>query len=184
MQLDDLLGLLFLFFFVILPAIQGFMRRGRQMPDDFEPDDIPLPGEGKAKPSTGPAPAPSPTQSSAPASSRPPASPPPRPTSPAPSRTPPQPPRPAPVSPQAKPSKTLEQIERERLTRADSSRTPPQPSRPAQPQPPRVPPPPSRSGEHWEFSSTPHDIVNGVVWHQILGEPRSQHWRRIRRPKR
>ncbi|RIH87796.1 hypothetical protein Mlute_00813 [Meiothermus luteus] len=45
MGLDDLLGLLFLFFFIILPALQGLLRRGQQIPPDFEPDEIPLPGE-------------------------------------------------------------------------------------------------------------------------------------------
>ncbi|RMH54731.1 MAG: hypothetical protein D6684_09185, partial [Deinococcus-Thermus bacterium] len=55
MGLDDLLGLLFLFFFIILPALQGLLRRGQQIPPDFEPDEIPLPGE-RTQPSAAPKP--------------------------------------------------------------------------------------------------------------------------------
>lgn len=180
MGLDDLLGLLFLFFFIILPAIQGFMRRGKQMPDDFEPDDIPLPGEGKAnqppQPTQASQPQPTPP-SRAPAPTPPPRPVPSQPTLP--SRT--APPVPRPTQPQVR---TLEQIERERLSR--QVQTPPQPRRVAPPQEPQTRPfdmPVARKGEHWEFSNSPHDIVNGIVWHQILAEPRGAYWRRIKRSK-
>lgn len=187
MGLDDLLGLLFLFFFIVLPALQGLLRRGQQMPPDFEPDEIPLPGEERRPPAQQTKP--SPTQSSAPsaAPARPPTSsaPPPRP----PTSTPPprplvsqpssQPPKAKP--PAAKRPKTLEEIERERLARAGSR--PAQEPAPARPAPPAAKPK-TKPIEQWEFSATPHAILNGVVWHQVLAEPRSQYWRRVRKPKR
>ncbi|WP_084640387.1 hypothetical protein [Meiothermus rufus] len=173
MGLDDLLGLLFLFFFIILPALQGLLRRGQQVPKDFEPDEIPLPGE--KRPPTQPTP---PAQASSP-----PASPTAAPSNPpAPSRplvsSPPTTPRPkTPTSPRPK---TLEEIERERLGRS-------------RPRPVKEPPQPiaakptattTKPTEEWALSVTPHAILNGVVWHQILAEPRSRYWRRVRRPKR
>ncbi|MBO1437054.1 hypothetical protein [Meiothermus sp. CFH 77666] len=182
MGLDDLLGLLFLFFFIVLPALQGLLRRGQQMPPDFEPDEIPLPGEER-RPPVQPRQA-QPTQSSAPARpptpTRPPASstPPPRPLV----SQPPQPPRPK--APAAQRGKTLEEIERERLART-GSRPAQEPARPA---PARSAPPAAKPkakpSEQWEFSTTPRAILNGVVWHQVLAEPRSKYWRRVRKPKR
>lgn len=186
MGLDDLLGLLFLFFFIVLPALQGLLRRGRQMPPDFEPDEIPLPGEERRPPVQSRQA--QPTQSSAPA--RPPA-PTAAPTRPAASSTPPprplvsqpsQPPRPK--APAGQRPKTLEEIERERLART-GSRPAQEPARPA---PARSAPPAAKPKakppEQWEFSTTPHAILNGVVWHQVLAEPRSQYWRRVRKLKR
>ncbi len=190
MGLDDLLGLLFLFFFIVLPALQGLLRRGRQMPPDFEPDEIPLPGEERRPPAQQARP--SPTQSSAPpaAPARPPASsaspprppastPPPRPLVSQPSG---QPPRPKP--PAAQRPKTLEEIERERLGRTGSRQV----QGSAQPTLAGSAPPRAKSKtkptEQWEFSTTPHAILNGVVWHQVLAEPRSQYWRRVRKLKR
>lgn len=190
MGLDDLLGLLFLFFFIVLPALQGLLRRGRPMPPDFEPDEIPLPGEERRPPAQQARP--SPTQNSAPPAAparpptsstsppRPPAStPPPRPLVSQPSS---QPPRPKPTAAQR--PKTLEEIERERLSRTGSRQV----QEPARPAPTRSAPPAAkpqtRPAEQWDFSTTPHAILNGVVWHQVLAEPRSQYWRRVRKPKR
>lgn len=182
MGLDDLLGLLFLFFFIVLPALQGLLRRGQQMPPDFEPDEIPLPGEerrppaqpGRTPPAQSGAPAPSPAPARPPASSPPP----PRPLVSQPS----QPPRPKASAGQR--PKTLEEIERERLART-GSRPAQEPARPA---PAKSSPPATKpkveSPPRWEFSTTPHAILNGVVWHQVLAEPRSQYWRRVHKPKR
>jgi hypothetical protein len=160
------------------------------MPPDFEPDEIPLPGEERRPPAQQAKP--SPTQSSTPPAGpgRPPtpSAPPPRP----PASTPP--PRPLVSQPQSppprpKPSatqrpKTLEEIERERLARAGARQV----QEPARPAPARsVPakaPTKTKPIEQWEFSATPHAILNGVVWHQILAEPRSQYWRRVRKLKR
>ncbi|RTI15281.1 hypothetical protein CSW24_04295, partial [Thermus scotoductus] len=43
MSLDDLLGLLFLLFFIVIPALQGLSRRGQPppIPPGF-PEDLPL----------------------------------------------------------------------------------------------------------------------------------------------
>ncbi|MCS7067813.1 MAG: hypothetical protein NZN28_04140 [Meiothermus sp.] len=180
MGLDDLLGLLFLFFFIVLPALQGLLRRGQQMPPDFEPDEIPLPGEERRPPAQ-PRQAP-PPQSSAPARPPAPTAPPARPPASTTSTRPPasQPgPPPRPKTPPAPRPKTLEEIERERLARTGA--------RPAQEPPRPAPPaakPKSKPPEPWAFSTTPHAILNGVVWHQVLAEPRSQYWRRVRKPKR
>lgn len=189
MGLDDLLGLLFLFFFIVLPALQGLLRRGQQMPRDFEPDEIPLPGEER-RPPPGQRAAP-PTQSSTPpaAPARPPApsaAPPRPPASASPPRPlvsqPPQPPRPK--APAGQRPKTLEEIERERLARTGSRLV----QEPARPTPARSAPPgakpKTKTAEQWEFSATPRAILNGVVWHQVLAEPRSQYWRRVRKLKR
>lgn len=185
MGLDDLLGLLFLFFFIVLPALQGLLRRGQQMPPDFEPDEIPLPGEERRPPAQ-------PKQAQPPQSSTPARPPAPRaaptpPTSSAPTprplvSQPSQPPRPKePAGPRPK---TLEEIERERLART-GSRPAQEPARPA---PARSTPPATKPKtkptEQWTFSTHPHAILNGVVWHQVLAEPRSQYWRRVRKLKR
>ncbi|WP_022798802.1 hypothetical protein [Thermus islandicus] len=71
MSLDDLLGLLFLLFFVILPALQGLSRRGR--PPTL-PEDLPLPEpfpKPKSRPRPKPKPLPSPEPKRAEAPSRP-----------------------------------------------------------------------------------------------------------------
>lgn len=171
MGLDDLLGLLFLFFFVVLPALQGLLRRGTQTPPDFEPDEIPLPREERRAPAQ-------PSQSGAPAR------PAPAPSSPA--SSPPSKPLVSQTkktsqakSPPPKRPKSLEEVERERLARSGT--------RPAK-EPPRVEPnritPKAKTSAQWVFSASTRDILNGVVWHQVLAEPRSQYWRRARKPKR
>jgi|UniRef100_A0A7C3I362 hypothetical protein len=171
MGLDDLLGLLFLFFFIVLPALQGFLRRGQQMPPDFEPDEILLPGEERRPPAQ-------PPQSGTPVR---PAPPPSQPASPPPARPlvsqPSQPP--IAKSPPPRRPKSLEEIERERLARSGA--------RPAK-ELPQVEPgkakTEAKTGTQWAFSTSTHAILNGVVWHQVLAEPRSQYWRRARKPKR
>ncbi len=176
MGLDDLLALLFLFFFIVLPALQGLLRRGQQMPKDFEPDEIPLPGEERRPPVSQRTPPPAQSSTPPAQSARPPAPtpPPPRPLVSQPS----QPPKP---KPPARRPKTLEEVEREHLARALRQVQEPARPVPSKPAPPVTRPKPS---EHWDFSATPHAILNGVVWHQILAEPRSQYWRRVRKPKR
>ncbi|WP_038046142.1 hypothetical protein [Thermus caliditerrae] len=65
MSLDDLLGLLFLLFFIVIPALQGLLRRGQPgIPPGF-PEDLPPPEplprpKPKAKPKPKPKPAPPP----------------------------------------------------------------------------------------------------------------------------
>lgn len=173
MNLGDLLGLLFLVFFVILPALQGFLRRSQNLPQDFEPDHIPLPGQ-QSKPQNPP----SPTPPSRPQQT---------PSQPGPSQTPhrsvakpapPASPRPL-VSEPARPTpkqggKTLEELERERLVR----KTQP----PAQPRP-AAPPSPVPTEQKATFSTDPRAILNGVVWAQVLNEPRGKYWRKTRKPK-
>ncbi|MGK0618328.1 hypothetical protein [Meiothermus cerbereus] len=176
MGLDDLLGLLFLFFFIVLPALQGLLRRGQQMPPDFEPDEIPLPGEERRPP-------PRPSSTQPPGAPARPAAPPPPPASTPPARPlvsqSAQPPKPR--TPPAKRPRSLEEVERERLARS-SARLPkesPQPT-PGKAQPESR----GRTAEHWAFSTSTRDILNGVVWHQVLAEPRSQYWRRARKSRR
>ncbi|ADD28574.1 hypothetical protein [Meiothermus ruber] len=168
MGLDDLLGLLFLFFFIVLPALQGLLRRGQQVPPDFEPDEILLPGEERRPASSAP-----PTRSSTPTPSSPPPSPPARPvvSQPAPSPKPKTPPR--------RP-RSLEEVERERQSRPSPrpSSEPPQKAS-SKPQPKS-----KKTTDQWAFSTSTRAILNGVVWHQILAEPRSQYWRRVRKAKR
>lgn len=66
MSLDDLLGLLFLLFFIVIPALQGLSRRGQPppIPPGF-PEDLPGPEplprpKPKARPKPKPRPAPPP----------------------------------------------------------------------------------------------------------------------------
>ncbi|GAB5602499.1 hypothetical protein FJNA_10240 [Thermus sp. FJN-A] len=68
MSLDDLLGLLFLLFFIVIPALQGLLRRGQpQTPPGF-PEDLPVPEPlPKPKPKARPKPRPKPPPSSLPA---------------------------------------------------------------------------------------------------------------------
>ena len=175
MGLNDLLGLLFLFFFIVLPALQGLLRRGQQMPPDFEPEEIPLPQERRPPqrpPSTQPPPPGAST--SAPPSPPPPSAPPTRPlvsqpAQPPKHRTPPK----RPLS--------LEEIERERLARSSARQT-------------KEPPPIAASREvelkarpaaaPRVFSTSTHDILSGVVWLQVLAEPRSRYWKRARKSRR
>lgn len=181
MKLDDLLGLLFLFFFVILPAIQSILRRGRPAEPDFE-EDFPSPRQEPQ-----PKPQPRQAQANPPSSPRPSASPPAqsRPPAPVPRSAPaPVPPPSRPLVQQSRPpapkqGKTLEQIERERLARVGSQ---PANQPPAQPKP--KPPAPVILKEESGFSLDRRAILNGVVWHQVLGEPRGQYWRKLRKPKR
>ncbi len=58
MSLDDLLGLLFLLFFVVLPALQGLSRRGGGFPEDLPaPEPLPRPQpRPKARPKPPPEP--------------------------------------------------------------------------------------------------------------------------------
>lgn len=174
MSLGDLLGLLFLIFFVILPALQGFLRRSQDLPQDFEPDQIPLPGQktppakGQPQPPTLQRGNPAAKPAASPATPQPPVAP------------PPAAPRPL-VSEPAKPKpkkagKALEELERERLAR----KTQPQP--PAQPRP-TAPPAPVPSESKPIFSTDPRAILNGMVWAQVLNEPRGKYWRRTRKPK-
>lgn len=162
MGLDDLLGLLFLFFFVVLPALQGLLRRGRQMPPDFEPEEILLPGEERRPPAQ-------PPQSSAPP-----------PPSPAPASPPPasQPPKPKTLRPRR--PKSLEEIERERLARSSRAPLAKEPLQAGLEQTKAG----ARTSTQRAFPTSTRAILNGVVWHQILAEPRSQYWRRVRKAKR
>lgn len=174
MGLDDLLGLLFLFFFIVLPALQGLLRRGKQMPPDFEPEEILLPGEERRPPAQ-------PPQSSAPP--RPAAPPPsPAPASPPPARPlvsqPSQPPKPKTLPPRR--PKSLEEIERERLARSSGAPLAKEPMQAGLGQTKAG----ARTSTQWAFSTSTRAILNGVVWHQILAEPRSQYWRRVRKAKR
>ena len=57
MSLDDLLGLLFVLFFIVLPAIQGLFRRNPQ-------PDLPFPVEGELEAPPPPPPPPRPSEPS------------------------------------------------------------------------------------------------------------------------
>lgn len=177
MKLDDLLGLLFLIFFVILPAIQGVMKRGSP-PGEAEADRPPPPRPQPQQPTPrAPAPSAAPAKTAAPPAST-------RPSPAAPKPTTPSKPVQQTLSQKqqkqdAKKTRTLEDIERERLSRSGS--------KPAQPQPQArvVPPPtmPAVADENWTFSAEPRAILNGVIWNQVLSEPRSKYWRNRRKPK-
>ncbi len=172
MKLDDLLGLAFLIFFVVLPAIQGLMRRGNKPPGDTQPDQTPLPRSTQSQTSQPPA------ASKPPAAAGPPA----RQTNPTP---PPQPPRPMiaekPAKIPAKKSKTLEDIERERLARTGAKSVQAPPKTPPQSSIPTITKP--ESTQTWSYSPEPRAILNGIVWQQVLSEPRSKYWRSRRKPK-
>ncbi|APD08461.1 MULTISPECIES: hypothetical protein [Thermus] len=68
MSLDDLLGLLFLLFFIVLPALQG-LRRSPQAPPVF-PEDLPLPEPPRPKARPKPRPKPKPALPPSPPPSR------------------------------------------------------------------------------------------------------------------
>lgn len=165
MQLDDLIGLLFFVFFVILPALSGLLRRGQQPPDLDEPE-IPQPR-------------PQPPQTSQPQRTPQPAQPPtraaqrPQPAQPRPV----QPPRPE-LRPQSDATRKLQtppsapageharqqQIEQTRpLTRSGQTPVPATPVKKAIPQP---------------LSADKDAILKGMIWRQILEEPRGKHWQR------
>ncbi len=190
MNLGDILGLLFLVIFVILPAVQGFLRRSQQMPQDFEPDQIPLPGQrpgGQKQLEPTQPPQAKPLQPQ-PRANQP--QPPPRPAAPqakAPliggtSKNPTTPPLLNPNEPssaQTRASKTQEELKRERLARKAGQTPPASPaSLKADPVPQVISPQEPR------FSTEPRAILNGVVWAQILNEPRGRHWRKTRKPRR
>lgn len=183
MKIDDLLGLAFLIFFVVIPAIQGVLRRNPP-PQEVDPEvfKIPEPPKPQAKgPSSAPSstpPPPSAQRPTVPSAQRPAPS--------APSQPKPRPVQKAPGQqgkPQTPtPGKTLEQIERERLGRTGS--------RPAQSAsvpstPPQAPNPPQTpvQAQNWTLTPEPRAILNGVIWHQVLSEPRSKYWRNRRKPK-
>jgi len=204
-NLGDILGLLFLIFFVILPALQGFLRRSQDLPRDFEPDEIPLPGQeprqAKQSPSQAAQPKPQQTasqtvrpQSKQPQQPQPRQTPPPaRPQTPPATRPSPQPrpaaqpaPGPAPASrplvsepnkPPPKRGKNLEELERERYIRASQAQ-------PQQPRPVAPPVSPVTPPQEPTFSTEPRAILNGIVWAQVLSEPRGRYWRKTRKLKR
>lgn len=60
MSLDDLLGLLFLLFFIVIPALQGLSRRGQPPTPPVFPEELPLP-EPEPRPKARPKPRPRPT---------------------------------------------------------------------------------------------------------------------------
>lgn len=187
MNLGDILGLLFLVIFVILPAVQGFLRRSQQMPQDFEPDQIPLPGQrpgGQKQLRPAQPPQAKPLQPQ-PRANQP--QPLPRPAAPqakAPllggtAKNPTAPPLLNPNEPssaQTRASKTQEELRRERLARKAG----PSPTAPAT----NAAPVPPIAAQEPTFSTEPRAILNGVVWAQILNEPRGRHWRKTRKPRR
>ncbi|AEB11871.1 hypothetical protein [Marinithermus hydrothermalis] len=59
---------------------------------------------------------------------------------------------------------------------------PPEPA-PTPPMQPRVPPPQPRAEARVPFGVTRDHLLNGIVWHEILGEPVGQRWRHRRRRK-
>ncbi|WP_038056485.1 hypothetical protein [Thermus amyloliquefaciens] len=62
MSLDDLLGLLFLLFFIVIPALQGLSRRGQPLPPPGFPEDLPGPeAQPRPRPKARPKPKPRPT---------------------------------------------------------------------------------------------------------------------------
>ncbi|MCS6868056.1 hypothetical protein [Thermus sp.] len=64
MSLDDLLGLLFLLFFIVIPALQGLTRKAPPVPpgvpEDLPPPEAPPRPRPKARPKAKPKPAPPP----------------------------------------------------------------------------------------------------------------------------
>jgi hypothetical protein len=87
-----------------------------------------------------------------------------------------EPPKPKPVQR----GKTLEQLDNERLKR-QQVQTPPAP----RPLPPS-PPPEVAAGKQPQvepFRAEPDAILKGMVWQQVLNEPRGRHWNRLRRSK-
>lgn len=215
MNLGDILGILFLIFFVILPALQGFLRRSQNLPQDFEPDEIPLPGEqpkpvspqtsrshpkqessqtAQSRPnqtpsqSAGPQTRPTPSQTTRPQPN--PASQTTRPQQP--TNRPAPPPRPAakptptptsrplvsePVKPTPKKQdKTPRQLEHERFVQQSQS--------PAQAGTGHSLPPVAIAEREPRFSTSQSAILSGMVWAQVLSEPRGKYWRKTRKPRR
>lgn len=136
MQLDDLIGLLFFVFFVILPALSGLLRRGQGPPDLDEPE-LPRPQPPqRPQPTAQPAPQPQP--------------------------------RPAQPTPRPQPRPVQTPRAGGEVARAKEYARPAQPPAPAAPQ--KATP---------QLLLTDKDaILKGVIWRQILEEPRGKHWRR------
>lgn len=189
MQLDDLLGLLFLFFFVILPALRGLLRRGENTFDIPDLDELPTePDQSRPRP---PAPAqPRPTQSTAqPQPARPPApsSPPPK-AQPRPVQPQPRPPQPRPQrksvheehvrAEEEQVRRKLSELER-RLSQAQPEALPkaarPSPQEPAQ-QPRALKKLPA-------FGTDSQAILNGIVWSEILKESKGRAYLNKRNPR-
>jgi hypothetical protein len=183
-DLGDLLGLAFLLFFVILPAIQSFTRK--QPPVDL-PDEVEyqLPDKSKGEtnlprpPSTAQPPAQRPVTQQTQTQPQPQ----PRPTLQRPQPRPPAP-KPAPARPmvsepaKAKPvqrGKTLEQLESERL-----KRQPPQPSIASTPVMADISEASMAHPSSKPLSTDADAILKGIIWHQVLSEPRGRHWRKAR----
>lgn len=183
MQLDDLIGLLFFVFFVILPALSGLFRRGQQPPDLDEPQ-IPRPGPQPQQPRPQPPQStqqtpqpqrlPQPAQRPAQPAQRP------QPAQPRPAQTPrpAQRPEPRPVSDAARrlethPSSAVEYTRQQaEQARRDQAR---QPARPPQPTPPVAT---VKKATPQPLLTDKDAILKGMIWRQILEEPRGKHWRR------
>ncbi|WP_052606019.1 hypothetical protein [Calidithermus timidus] len=175
MQLDDLLGLLFLFFFVILPALRGLLRRGENTFDIPDIDELPNEPDHPASAQPRPAqstPQPQPTQPPAPSSPPPKAQP--RPAQPRPQRK-----EADPFRERARLAASEEQVRRKlselerRLSQAQPKAAKPAPQEPAQ-QPMKKPP---------AFGTDSQAILNGIVWSEILKEPKGRSYLNKRNPR-
>lgn len=161
MQLDDLIGLLFFVFFVILPALSGLFRRGQQPPDLDEPE-IPRPRPQPPQTSQ-PQRTPQPVQRPAPPAQRP------QPAQPRPVQPPRPEPQPLSDAAQKLQAPTGEHARQQQAERASGRARSAQPPVPATPVKKATPQP---------LSTDKDAILKGMIWRQILEEPRGKHWQR------
>lgn len=163
MSLDDLLGLLFLLIFVVGPVLKGLLQGSEETPL-LEPEEAPTPPpkteEARAeaaKPE--PPPAPEPGEAAVPdpaAGGR--------------EAVKPE------LAPAPKPLPEAEGLRLEPMAKAEAVRAP----QPAAARAPEAPPPKPKR-KRFGLSFTRGGILEGVVWHEILSEPRA---RRRWKPKR
>lgn len=170
MSLDNLLGLLFFILFVVLPALRSLSRRPNPAEDDEGQESMP---EQRPLP---PQPQPPVVREVVPP-----------PAAPRPVR--PQPvareilPSPAPQRPVRPQSVAPPEAARPRSRSAESSAEA-DPWRAVQtvptPPAPPVPPASTQSRKRTIIAARPEAILSGMVWREVLAEPRGQYWLRRR----
>lgn len=153
MSLDNLLGLLFFILFVVLPALRSLSRRPNPAEDDEGQESMP---EQRPLP---PQPQPPVVREVVPP-----------PAAPRPVRPQPQPVAPAQV---ARPRPRSPELEPEPRRPALSVSTPPPPT-------PYLPPASTQSRKRTIIAARPEAILSGMVWREVLAEPRGQYWLRRR----
>lgn len=174
MQLDDLLGLLFLFFFVLLPALRGLLRRGENTFDIPDIEELPTePDHSRPRPPASAQPRPAQPQPARPPT---PSSPPPK-AQPRPQRKDSPRERTKPATPEEQLRRKLSELEH-RLSQAQAKAARPVPQEAKTP--PHEPKAPKKTPA---FGTDSRAILNGIVWSEILREPKSRAYLNKRNPR-